>query len=283
MEEKKKLEGLQDYEIEWMLKKRPLVLNDEQLKRDLGKDVASEILEILEKKNMSHLRGCLAHHGVSTRWKEFICFVDKLEKIPDECRDAFVQFGNHLGRVISYRALSLTDSQYESIISEGEILPSGRLKTTEEELDKIVEENGINKICYGRLYISLHLYKHDPSLSLHDDAETAVIIASGYSEYPNKKVHLFEVNVPKVEVVGYSVYDLQDKKHSHEWFEFGGCMFCATWERTERYCLYSIPFLKQRMTSTRTFHSEQEITEFVSPFKEKQLKKFLEWKKASYK
>jgi len=85
-------------------------------------------------------------------------------------------FGNYLGRVTSYRALSLREDDFKVIQTNNTIWPSGRLKTTEENISKIIKIKGVKFIAYARLYIGLGLLPYDPSLSLHDDPETALFL-----------------------------------------------------------------------------------------------------------
>lgn len=54
-------------------------------------------------------------------------------------------------------------------------------------------------IAYARLYIGLRLIAYDPTVSLHDDPETAVCIANGYLGQ-GKQLYLFKLDVPKIEV-----------------------------------------------------------------------------------
>ena len=87
------------------------------------------------------------------------------------------------------------------------------------------------------------------------------------------------MNVPKIECIGYTVADVQDKKHKSVWFGHRGVYFCSEWERTERYCLYEIPFLKKRETKHTVFTKQNELKEFIQPFKEKQLLLYKQWLK----
>jgi len=126
----------------------------------------------------------------------------------------------------------------------------------------------VRYVAVARLYIGRGMLQYDPSLSLHDDPETAVCIAGGYVDIKEgKKVHLIGLSVPKIEHLGYKVADIQDTKHV--WFPHRGLWFNSTWERTERYCLWEIPFFKSRFISERIFQSNEEIAEFLKPFKEK--------------
>lgn len=89
---------------------------------------------------------------------------------------AFRGFANELGRVTSYRALALTQSQFEFIQHNNSIWSSGRLKADVQTVEKVIKEHGYKKVFYARLYIGLGLLKYDPSLSLHDDPETGKYI-----------------------------------------------------------------------------------------------------------
>jgi len=142
---------------------------------------------VREETSWSFLSAHLQHH----------CSKDYTNE-PDPAKAAFIAFGNHLGRVRSFRALALYPNQHENIERFNSIFPSGRLTTTAATIDEIVNTKGIFHIAYARLYIGLRLLDHDPSLSLHDDGETAVCIASGYMKLPEKPIYLMEMDVPKV-------------------------------------------------------------------------------------
>jgi hypothetical protein len=51
--------------------------------------------------------------------------------------------------------------------------------------------------CFEFSIVGRHLVEFDPSLSLHDDAETAVTIAGGYLGN-GRQVYVMGLNVPKV-------------------------------------------------------------------------------------
>eukprot|EP00026_Physarum_polycephalum_P013035 Phypoly_transcript_13396.p1 GENE.Phypoly_transcript_13396~~Phypoly_transcript_13396.p1 ORF type:complete len:273 (+),score=32.43 Phypoly_transcript_13396:211-1029(+) len=263
-----------EYEIEWMINKRPLLFDCQQLVVDYG-DQAQQIVEAFEKKKMQKFMGCLNWHGVGSRWK---IFLDWLVEQPSESLDKsdpkeiFTKFAQHLGRVISFRALSLTHDGYATIEKANSIYPSGRLKVHEDKIDKFVLEYGVRKICYARLYIGLGLMEFDPSLSLHDDGETAVCIASSYVA-KDKKIHLMKLSVPKIEVCGYKLQDISDK--SERWFQHNGIWFDGTEERTERYTLYEIPFYKERLQQLTIFESNAQVNEYLLPFKNSQREKYL--------
>ena len=86
---------------------------------------------------------------------------------PKDCEEAFRQFAYHLGRITSYRALSLTDEQFETIRKSNSIYPSGRLRVDEKTIDNYILAKGSKFIAYARLYIGMGLMPYDPSLSLH--------------------------------------------------------------------------------------------------------------------
>jgi len=192
-------------------------------------------------------------------------FLGWLKALPEKptLRQAFGGFAHYLGRVISYRALSLTREQYLKIRELNTIFPTGRLRADENTVNGIVEKYGVHHVAYARLYIGLHLVELDPSLSLHDDPETAVTIAGGYLD-DQRKVYIFGVDVPKIEHLGYILEELQDDHHV--WFEHRGVWFNSTWERTERYCLWEIPFLTSRLKFLRILHNNEELTAFITPF-----------------
>jgi hypothetical protein len=81
-------------------------------------------------------------------------------------------------------------------------------------VNNIIEKYGVWQVAYARLYIGTFLFlsncfkglfslsgrglvEFDPSLSLHDDPETAVTIAGGYMGQ-GMKVYVMGLDVPKV-------------------------------------------------------------------------------------
>ncbi len=79
-----------------------------------------------------------------------------------------------------------------------------------------------------------------------------------------------EMNIPKVEVLGFTVRDIQDQSREREWFEHRGIWFDARLERTERYALYEIPFFSKRCKSVRVFQTKEEVKQFLLPFMKSQ-------------
>jgi len=212
--------------------------------------------------------GCLNWPGVGTRVNHFYQWiVNDLRNDGDySCDDVFGLYAEYLGRVTSYRALALTVEQYETICNMNSIWPTGRLKTDAKTLKNIINQYGVFYIAHARLYIGQRLVEFDPSLSLHDDPETATCIASSFLE-EGKKVYLMELSVPKIEVLGYHVKDVQDDEKV--WFKYNNIYFDATKERTERYTLYEIPFYNNRLKSLRVFESVDQIENFTEPFRKK--------------
>jgi len=90
---------------------------------------------------------------------------------------------------------------------------------------------------------------------------------------PERKIHLFEISIPKIEVLGFKVGDVQDKSKENRWFNHRGIWFDAEDERTERYTLYEIPFLSSRCKNIRIFNSKEEVKSFLKPYEIIQLQK----------
>eukprot|EP01130_Rhizamoeba_saxonica_P012896 TRINITY_DN5479_c0_g1_i3.p1 TRINITY_DN5479_c0_g1~~TRINITY_DN5479_c0_g1_i3.p1 ORF type:complete len:233 (-),score=49.92 TRINITY_DN5479_c0_g1_i3:19-717(-) len=216
---------------------------------------------------------CLNWQGVSSRWARFLQFLVNHEQLPETPRDAFNAFAQYLGRVTSYRALALTSDQYQFIVENDSIWPTGRLRTSEDNIRSIIDEKGAKYICKARLYIGRGLLKYDPSLSLHDDGETAVTIAGGYFG-GGKVIHLMELSVPLIEVLGYTVQDVSDTP-DEPWFSHRGVWFNSTWERTERYVLYEIPFFGERLVSLRIISTIEEANEYIEGFKQSQMELYM--------
>lgn len=232
--------------------------------------------------------GALAWPGVGTRWRRFISWWLSLSEA-ERPRDAYAAlsgFARAVGRVRTYRALALDSAGLERILQEDEIFPSGRLKQGVDaaHLRSVVEQHGVMKVAVVRLYIS-HMNKiggMDPSISLHDDWQTTSLIASGYAQ-GNKRVHLFELSVPAVESLGWTLLEvarrsgpiLGERYADHKrWFCFpspatptcSGTWFDATLQRTERYGLYSMPHLKNRLRRLYVFQSIDELGQAIAPF-----------------
>jgi len=271
-----KTDLLTDSEVEWMVSQRPLIHSEKQLAVDYGEQEAKTMIKQFEEAKLKKFLPCLAWPGLATRWKQFLAWliqIDEQKRSSFSEKEALKQFGIHLGRVVSYRALAITDEQYGSIVSQNAIVPSGRLKTDAKILRDLVNRVGVKHVCYARLYIGLGLLPFDPSLSLHDDGETAVCIASGYMKLPTKRVHLMKLSVPLVEVLGYTVAEVQDPENAAVWFEHRGIWFDSRLERTERYTLYEIPWYKERLLELKIFNSKQEIVAYLQSFKDAQLAK----------
>jgi len=264
-------------EIEWMISQRPLVHDLVQLKIDYGENTAERIVREFETANLGQFLPCLNWPGVGTRWEEFLQFVQTEQKEDWSAQSAFEHFANSLGRVVSYRCLALTEQQYELIKQKNVIWPSGRLKTGDGEeglqmLRDLVNHFGVKKIAFARLYIGLRLIgKVDPSLSLHDDPETALTIAGGYVTQ-EKSPRLMGMNVPKIEALGYLLADLHAKGDEH-WFDHRGVWFNGLEESCERYMLYEIPFFAERCVSQRRFTNDEEIESAIAPFRISQARK----------
>eukprot|EP01084_Bolivina_argentea_P280630 479950_1 len=303
-------------ELNWMIKQKPLVFDKKQIVIDLGESEANLLFQQIETfenkykdKYNKDIFGALAWNGVVSRWKEFMNFLNDIyssnnntdeEKKNDNnnsdgyilksARDALYHFGNSLGRVISYRALALTASEFDSIKQLNEIVPTGQLRASLKEMQYIVDTHGVTKITVARLYISKlsQWIGLDPSLSLHDDCETALCISQTYMNEKNKKyVYLFEMDVPKVMSIGFKVVDVQNKaylvdqtfadrknrkkgKQSDRWFGHNGVWFDAYDERCERQLLYSIPFFKERCREITVFKTRKTLLKRIEPFKVKQ-------------
>ncbi|CAE7474482.1 unnamed protein product, partial [Symbiodinium necroappetens] len=191
-------EGIADEEIQWMLSRRPLdhgKVTRERLALDYNEHEARAMLGAFAESKVSHLIPVLRWPGVGTRWREFIKWVTGLPEPPSSPELAFAGFARALGRVTTYRALSLDAVGLRRIIQAKEIFPRGQLEVSADELSRVIEEHGVVKVVVARLYIA-HLKRligHDPSVSLHDDWQTTSCIASGYTE-KEKSVYLFEVS-----------------------------------------------------------------------------------------
>lgn len=260
-------------EVQQCMRNVPDAFSVARLRLDLGpffeEGTAERVAQCVPKK----LLRLLHVPGVCSRLDEFLRWLALVEGDAErwEEMDALWAFARHLGRVVSYRALSLTVEQYESVRRAQCIFSRGRLRVSDAVLNDVVSANGVYSICLHRLYISRMRWP-DPSVSLHDDPETALIIAGGYFEQ-GRKVYLFECDVPKIWCVGWSVWDVQDEKEV--WFEHRDCWFNSTWERTERYLLYGVPLDGNVLRNVREFDSEEQIVEFVQPFVKRQLEKKL--------
>jgi hypothetical protein len=279
-----------DQEIEWLLERRPLIYDPAQMIIDYGAEEAEAIQTAFksafitlqgEKFSLSPFLACINQPGCGTRWQHFLAWLQSGEWEPSAealgsnerlVKEAFAGYARHLGRVVSYRALALLDHQFKTIQQDDCINPSGRLKTDEATLIRVVNANGVKKVLYARLYIGLRLLPYDPSVSLHDDGETAVCIANGYAELPHRRIHLMKVTVPKIEAMGYTVAQVQDPSAKQRWFKHRHIWFDSLDERTERYVLWGVPFLSKRLVNLRIFNSEEEVQTYLLPFQQRQLK-----------
>lgn len=277
-------------EVAWMLQCRPLHPPPDltKLSLDYSERQARLMLHSFERFGAKHLLGVLNWAGVGSRWEVFLRYISTHSKDISavSTNDAFAGFVQYLGRVTSYRALALSNSELDKIFDMNFIFPSGQLKTTLHDLALVVSTHGACKVAVARLFIAdlERLIGFDPSASLHDEWATASVIASGYQE-KTKPVYLFEVSVPKVATLGWRLVDVMSfaphflgtRSSSVEpWFSFEnpafprGIWFDATDQRTERYVLYGIPFLRQRLRRLWVFRTLSEIQTAAVTFASRQ-------------
>ncbi|CAJ1335654.1 unnamed protein product [Effrenium voratum] len=281
-------EDVSDEEIQWMLSRRPLTaVTVQQLAHDYGEAEAQAMWKALAACGLERLRPTLRWPGVGTRWRRFLRWAQEMDPAPDTPEKALAGFARALGRVTTYRALSLDALGLRRIVEAQEIFPRGQLEVSPERLTQVVEEHGVAKVVVARLYIA-HLKRligYDPSVSLHDDWQTTSCIASGYTG-SDKKVHLFEVSVPVVESCGLRLSEVEVYAppllgprygpSKEGWFCFqapafpAGVYFDRTVQRTERYGLYSVPFLQQRLLRMWRFPSAAAVGEAIAAFAQRQ-------------
>ncbi len=263
------MEGVVDHhvapdELSWCWRSVPSEFSEDRLKRDLGvffeKQFHFSSLVPPKLKRLLHVP------GIVSRLEHFTSWLHEQELDLMDENQVLEKFAIFLGRVTTFRALSLTEEEYNGIRAAGVIFSKGRLRETDEKLESRVDKEGLFRICFYRLYISLMKWA-DPSVSLHDDPETALIIASGYVA-ENKKVYLFEVHVPKIWTVGWKLADIQ-REPGERWFSHRECWFDSTLERTERYTMFGVP-LSSTLKSVRIFDTSQQVEDFVQPFVAKQ-------------
>lgn len=283
-------------EFLWMEARRPLRITQASLVLDYGTEEAKEMEQAFNEAQLAHLLGVLNWPGVGTRWREFLtwCKADASSSSLTDPAVALRGFGRSLGRVTTYRALAIDAKALQSIVKADCVFPSGQLRVGSEVLEAVVNEKGVQTVCVARLFIAhlKALLGHDPSISLHDDWQTTSLIASGYASYDrwdpksNKKVHLFEMSCPKVESVGWTLQEVAERRSAvlgfekdHDpWFCFPararpeGVWFDGRLQRTERYGLYGIPFLSQRLQRLLVFNSLEELGLALEPFAERQEK-----------
>lgn len=89
---------------------------------------------------------------------------------------------------------------------------------------------------------------------------------------PLKRIHLMGMDVPKVEVNGFKVCQVQRDGGKERWFSHRGVWFDSWKEETERYTLYEVPFFAKRCKSLQIFSEHAEAKKFIEPFKERQAK-----------
>ncbi|KAJ4455705.1 putative ADPribosylglycohydrolase superfamily protein [Paratrimastix pyriformis] len=270
--------SLHTAELSRLLHLWPLVHSPEQLARDYGAAEAAEMTEGLRGQGLTALLPCLAQPGVATRWRHFVgwCRSENPDTLSDPTA-VFARYAAHLGRVRTYRALALTPAQHAHILAQNAIASTGHLRASPAVVLQTLRQEGLRKVVVARLYIGLGLVPCDPSISLHDDCETTLTIASGYLE-ADRRVYLYEVHVPVVETVGWTVNEVSLRSEPvvgqpmdpSRWFCFHRVWFDGCNPRTERYGLLEVAFLKERLVSLRVFENRAQIEEVVGPFREHQ-------------
>eukprot|EP01006_Ploeotia_vitrea_P045792 TRINITY_DN66969_c6_g1_i1.p1 TRINITY_DN66969_c6_g1~~TRINITY_DN66969_c6_g1_i1.p1 ORF type:complete len:307 (+),score=26.73 TRINITY_DN66969_c6_g1_i1:73-921(+) len=268
-------------EIRWLLERRSIPATVEEATRQLAIDYPDfpTIEAEFTAKNLIRFLPTLVQPGVGTRWKQFLAWLQAEPELPTTAEHAFFKFAQSLGRVTSYRCLSLTPEQYKTIQDTNQIWPSGRLQVDDTVLNQLVDSEGVWKIAHARLYIGQRMVPYDPSLSLHDDPETAVTIATTYLA-AGKKAYLMGMDVPKIECLGFLLRDVSTNRNdeANRWFSHKGVMFDGWLERTERYVLYTIPFFKERCRTLKVLATDQELQNFIHAFSVEQKKKYETWK-----
>jgi hypothetical protein len=91
---------------------------------------------------------------------------------------------------------------------------------------------------------------------------------------PERKIYSMAYSVPLVEVLGYTVEQVQGAGNEHRWFMHRGIWFDATDPRCERYCLYELPFFNTRCLNVRIFDSSKSIQDCLTPFKDLMLSRY---------
>eukprot|EP00757_Euglenozoa_sp_SAG-D1_P004971 gene4971-2377_t len=112
--------------------------------------------KFLDMKEVEEWWGCMNWPGVASRWKQFTEFIEEGlldQSLQGSPEDIFQKFSRKLGRVRSYRALSLTEAQMQKIKDEDTIWPTGRLKKSKQEVEDLVWELGAWNVSHARLYI----------------------------------------------------------------------------------------------------------------------------------
>ncbi|ETO23167.1 hypothetical protein RFI_14018 [Reticulomyxa filosa] len=156
-------------ELLWIFAQRNMAFDLKQLEIDLGTKEAEELMQAYaryssewkEKKKdwendgkdiFKSVLDALMWPGICTRWKCFFEFVTKWiigqDTIPTSLQslhDLVEAFANELGRVTSYRALGLKETEVQAIYDLNRIVPTGGLKATPAELKKIINTEGLTK------------------------------------------------------------------------------------------------------------------------------------------
>ncbi len=98
--------------------------------RDYGSVQAREMVAALWKQDVSiSLWSLLYWPGIGTRWKEFVDHVCKeSEEHSHSRKDVLRNFATACGRVTTYRALALTEQEYDNILAADCIVPSGEAR-----------------------------------------------------------------------------------------------------------------------------------------------------------
>jgi hypothetical protein len=260
-----KCTSLHDEEVRYLLQHSSFVHDPAQRLVDYG-DEAEQMVAAFRDKRREPLLPLLAWPGVATRWKTFLEWLETTNENSTNLVDVFLAFAGYLGRLTSYRALALTEKEFSAIQETDSILPSGRLKTDAATLTSYVRQDGVRKVLLTRM-CDIGTFKYDPSLSLHDHPETAVCIAEGYMQLPERVIYRMELDLPVIEIIGWRMCDVGG---SQQWFEHRGVWFDSTNPRTERFVLYEIPLLSLRCRSVRVFATHEEVRDYLRPFAQEQ-------------
>lgn len=266
---------VEEEEISWLLARHPLVFDLAQFRLDYGESLSQLIVKSFIEAREERLLPLLNVPGVATRWRHFLSW-SPTQLVHEDLHQILRNYANALGKVTSYRCLALKPADYERIVQSNSVWPTSRLRASEETVSALLRAEGVAKVAVARLYIGLRLVKLDPSLSLHDDLETALCIAQGYYTEGESKVYVFPMRFPLIACLGWSVADVhtlsdlfvRGKVEKGRWFLFNNIWFDANLHRTERYVLHEIPFLRERLAApVFTFDADSAIAATLQPFR----------------
>eukprot|EP00494_Astrolonche_serrata_P033767 UN34036 len=131
--------SVSNVEIEFLLKYRTIDKFDQkQFEIDFSKEHGHKMLNHFKLSKIPEKYYSLLNLPcISTRYEHFAAWFKRSDQKNKSVKEIFFLYAKSLGRIISHRALAITDKVKNNIIKLNSIHPTGRLKTDEKTVNSV--------------------------------------------------------------------------------------------------------------------------------------------------